>query len=273
MSKVTAAWMVGLACCMCAGAALAAPCSMEVSPLTLELQLVPGRAHTGHIQITNAGDGAEHIRAYAQDWTLKPDGVIVFLPAGRLPSSASVWVTIAPTEFDLQPGQSQRVRYTIRVPEETSGEARTVIIFEAGGRDLSISNGPSRLVPRVGTIFYVHCGPRPAGQARVLRFEPSREAGTMTVENAGPAHLRFTGELEIRSEGKLVRRCVLRPFVVLPAPFNIHRARLGPDLFAGLPAGHYEFTAILDHGGTALLGARAEVDLGPGPPVLIASEE
>jgi len=273
MSKVMAAWIVVLSCCMWTGSALAAPCSIEVSPLTVELQLAPGRAHTGHIQITNAGDGAEHIRAYAQDWTLKRDGVVVFLPAGRLPSSASVWVTIAPAEFDLQPGQSQRVRYTVRVPEEASGEARTVIIFEAGARGLSVADGPSRLVPRVGTIFYVLCGPHPPRQARMVQFELNREAGTMAVENTGAAHLRFTGELEIRSGGKLVRKCRLRPFVVLPAPFNLHQARLDPDVFAGLPAGHYEVSAILDHGGSALLGARAEVDLGPEPPLVIASDE
>lgn len=265
--------IVGVAIAICAGTAAAGVCSFEVSPLTVELQMTPGRAYTGTIQIANTSEEPEHIHAYCQDWTLKPDGVVVFLPAGKLPGSASPWVQLVPTELDLEPGQTQQVRYTVRVPAEASGEARTAVIFEAEVMELSAPEGPSRLVPRIGTIMYVECGPKSPARARALRLEIDRSGGVLAIENLGASHLRFKGYLEVRDErGVLVRRHDLNPFVVLPAPFNRHNGRLGPEVLSGLVAGRYEITAILDHGGEALLGARVETEIGPEPPIQVATE-
>ncbi len=220
------------------------------------------------------GDAPERIHAYCQDWTLKPDGVVVFVAGGKLPGSASSWVQLVPAEFELKPGETRRVRYTIRVPADASGERRAAVIFEAAARLVSTPGAPSRLVPRIGTILYVDAGPRQPGRARVVRLDVGRAGGMLAVQNSGSAHLRFTGQLEVRdAHGALVRRCNLNPFVVLPAPFNRHNARLGPEILEGLPRGRYQVTAILDYGGDALLGARVETELGPEPPVEIASDK
>ena len=273
MSKVMTALTTWMTIGLFAGVAMAGACSIEVSPLTLELQIDAGRAHTGTIQITNTAEATEHVRAYCQDWALKPDGVVVFVAAGQLPGSASAWVQLMPAEFDLAPNQTQQVRYTIRVPADVAGEARTVVVFEAGAREVSVGGAPARLVPRIGTIVYVQCGPQRPSRARVVEFSVGREGGSLAIQNAGASHLRFTGHVEIRARGRLVRRRDVNPFVVLPAPFNMSRVALNPDVLAGLPAGHYEVTAVLDHGGSSLLGARTEVDLGPEPPIVIAKEE
>jgi hypothetical protein len=255
------------------GTAAAGVCSFQVSPLTVEIQIEPGRAYTSTIDVTNTGEEAEHVHVYSQDWTLKPDGVVVFLPAGKAPGSASTWVQLIPSELDLEPGQTERVRYTIRAPVEASGEARTAVIFEAEPRELSAPGGPSRLIPRIGTIMYVQCGPKDPARARAVQFDADRSGATLGVENLGTSHLRFKGYLEIRDQqGALVRRHDLNPFVVLPAPFNRYSGRLGAEVLSGLPAGRYQITAILDHGGDALLGARIETELGPEPPVHEASE-
>ncbi len=273
MYRVIVNWIIGnlvlgSALALAAGTAAAGVCSFEVSPLRVEIQMEPGRAHTGTIQVTNTGEESEHIRAYCQDWTLKPDGVAVFLAAGRVPGSASHWVQLVPSELDLEPGQTKRVRYTIRVPSAASGEARTAVIFEAGARELTAPGAPSHLVPRIGTVIYVQCGPTTPARTRVVSFEIDRSGGLLMIENLGESHLRFTGYLEVRDErGALVRRHDLNPFVVLPAPFNRHNAQLAPQVVSGLPAGRYQVTAILDHGGDALLGARVEIELGPETPV------
>jgi P pilus assembly chaperone PapD len=265
--------VVGAMLVLSGGTAAAGVCSFEVSPLTMEIQIEPGRAYTGTIDVTNTGEEAEHIHVYSQDWTLKPDGVVVFLPAGKTPGSASTWVQLIPSELDLEPGQTQRVRYTIRVPTQAAGEARTAVILEAEPRELSMPGGPSRLVPRIGTIIYVQCGPKDPARVRAVRFDVDRSGGTLAVENLGTSHLRFKGYLEIRDQrGALVRRQDLNPFVVLPAPFNRRSGRLGPEVLSGLPAGRYQITAILDHGGDALLGARIETELGPEPPIQVAGE-
>jgi len=244
------------------GAAVAGVCSIEVSPLTLELRVEPGRAFTGSVEIKNTGADPQRIRAYCQDWALKPDGLAVFVPAEKLPNSASGWTTLAPTEFELAPGDSTQVRYTIRPPATARGEARTVLIFEAGAQQLMLRGAPSRVVPRIGTIVYVQCGPIPPPQAKVAQFMVTPQGGTLVIENAGAAHLRFSGDIEIRRSGELVRDFSLTGFVVLPAPFNQHQTKLSKDIFAGLPPGEYEVTAILDCGGPSLLGARTTLVIG-----------
>jgi len=273
MYRVFTVFIAAVAIASSAPFASAGPCSLEVSPLTLELQFEPGRAYTDTIRIKNLSEQPERIHAYCQDWTLKPDGVVVFVAAGKLPGSASPYVQLAPSEFELEPGATQQVRYTIRLPAEVTSEVRTAVIFEAAAREVSAPNAPSRLVPRLGTILYVQPGPRPPTHARAAGFEIDREKGLLTVENLGEAHLRFSGQLEIRDErGALVRRHDLNPFVVLPPPFNRHISKLDSTVLEDLPAGRYQVTALLDYGGEALLGARVEVDLGPEPPDEVVDE-
>jgi|GEM_PF-1669525 len=273
MSTFTTTFAVAMVTAVWASAAVAEAFSLEVSPLTVEMQMAPGDIHTGVIEIGNMGKAREHVHAYCQDWTLKPDGVVVFLGPRTLPDSASGWVDVTPAEFNLEPGERQQVRYTVHAPEDTFGEGRTAVIFEADAREVSAPGAPSRLVPRIGTILYVQCGQRPPAKARVTALELDRSGGMLSVDNLGTAHLRFTGYLDVRdSAGLLVRKCELKPFVVLQAPFNRHVANIEAALLAGLPDGRYQVTAVLDHGGQALLGARVEAKLGPESLVEIASQ-
>jgi len=272
MSKLMVLWMTVVVTGLFANLAAAGACSLEVSPLTVEIRMEPGRTCTGTISVQNMGDGAEHLRAYCQDWTLKPDGVVVFLGAGKLPGSASPYTEVVPSEFDLEPGQTRQVRYTLSPPDQVSGEIRTAVIFEAGARAVSAPGAPSRLVPRIGTILYAQVGPAPAPRARVAQLDLDRSGGSLAIENLGAAHLRFTGQIEFRdATGALVRRSDLTPFVILPAPFNRHVQRLSAEALAGLPNGHYQVTTILDYGGESLLGARTEMDLAPEPPLTLTS--
>jgi len=273
MSKLTALCLTILAIAVTAYLAAAAACSFEVSPLTVEIRMQPGGLYTGTITVQNTGEQAEHLRAYCRDWTLKPDGVVVFVDAGKLPGSASPYAELVPAEFDLDPGQAQQVRYTLNPPSHLLGEIRTAVIFEGGARTLATPGASSRLVPRIGTILYAQVGPASKPHAQVAQLDLDRTGGRLAVENLGEAHLRFTGKLELRdSTGALVHRSDLTPFVVLPAPFNRHLQQLAPEVISSLPAGHYQVTVVLDYGGDSLLGARIEVDLPP-PSVTVASQK
>jgi len=256
MNRITIVSATCMAIVLYTGMAVAGGCSLQVSPLTLELTVDPGRAHTGTIEISNTGSESQHVKAYCQDWALKPDGLVVFVDAGKLPQSASPWVTLSPTEFDLEAGTSAQVRYTIRPPADAAGEFRTVIILEGIAQEMTLRGAPSRIVPRLGAVLYMQCGPAGQPQARISQFQVTPDGGAITVENTGPGHLRFTGKVEISRSGQLVRSADLNGFVVLPAPFNQHQAAIAKETFAALASGDYEVVAIFDCGGPSLLGAR-----------------
>jgi len=270
MSRYLAAAFALLAMGLCAPhlEAGATSTSVELTPLTLELGLSPGSSHTGNVTVTNPGTAAEHLRVYLQDWTLKADGVIVFAAAGKLPGSACSWIDVAPTEFDLKPGGSATVRYTIRVPAAAPPETRAVILFESNAQIVQAPAGPSRLVPRVGTVLYVMTAPAAAPRARVREFGVSPDGGLFVIENAGETHLRFTGHLEVRSGPELVRQKDLTPFVLLPPPFCVRRTPLPKDWFADLAPGSYQVTVVLDCGGPSLLGAQTALIVPGDVPVM-----
>jgi len=272
LAPMLVAWTLGMMH-LATGVGLSGTCAIEISPLTMELRIDAGRTYTGTINLTNDGKGPEHIRVYCQDWAVKPDGVAVFVAAGQLPNSASAWVQVIPTEFDVAAGRTQAVRYTVRVPEDASGESRTVILFEAGAQKLNLPNALSTIIPRVGTILYVQVGQPPAIQAKVTDFELGPEGGYLSIENQGAGHLRFTGRYEIRSGAKLVRSGELAGFVVLPAPFNSHRMAVPKEMLSGLGTGEYEVTMLLDCGGPSLLGARRSVSLAPESPSVVATKQ
>jgi len=261
MSKVTIAFATCIAVVLYAGIAIAGGCSLEISPLTLELQVDPGRAYTGTVELNNTGPETQHVKAYCQDWALKPDGLVVFLDAGKLPQSASPWVALSPTEFDLEGGTSAQIRYTIRPPADAAGEFRSVIIFEGVAQEVTLHGAPSRVIPRLGAVLYVQCGPAGQSQARISQFQMSSDGGTITVDNTGSGHLRFTGKLEIRHSGQVVRSTDFEGFVVLPAPFSQHQARIAKETLSGLAPGDYEVVAIFDCGGPSLLGARTTLSV------------
>ncbi|MGD0111259.1 MAG: hypothetical protein ABSD48_05290 [Armatimonadota bacterium] len=261
MNKPKIAFATCIAIVLYAGIAIAGGCSLEISPLTLELQVDPGHAYTGTIEIDNTGSDSQHVKTYCQDWTLKPDGLVVFADAGKLPQSASPWVALSPAEFDLEPGTSTQIRYTIRPPAEVTGEFRTVIIFEGLAQEMTLHGAPSRVIPRLGTVLYLQCGPAAQPQARISQFQVSPDGGTITVDNTGSGHLRFTGKLEIRQSGQVVRATDFEGFVVLPAPFNRHQATIAKTTFADLAPGDYEVVAIFDCGGPSLLGARTTLSV------------
>jgi len=261
MSKVTIAFATCIAIVLYAGIAIAGGCSLEISPLTLELQVDPGHGYTGTVEINNTGSDSQHVKAYCQDWTLKPDGLVVFVDAGKLPQSASPWVTLSPAEFDLEGGTSAQIRYTIRPPADAAGEFRTVIIFEGVAQEMTLHGAPSRIVPRLGAVAYIQCGPAGKPQARISQFQVSPDGGTIAVDNTGSGHLRFTGKLEIRHSGQVVRSTDLGGFVVLPAPFNQHQATIAKETFSDLAPGDYEVVAIFDCGGSSLLGARTTLSV------------
>jgi P pilus assembly chaperone PapD len=273
MSRVMIALVAWGLLCTLTAAALAGESSLAVSPLKFEIQVEPGRAYTDSIEITNLGSEPEQIRVYCQDWTLKPDGVVVFVEAGRLPGSASKWVEVAPTQFPLAPGESGRVRFTVRPPAGAAGEARTVVILEAGAQALTKPGAPSSVIPRVGTILYLQSGPASPPAARVTQFQLSPDGGSVVVENVGLAHLRFAGQLEVRAGSRLLRARQLDGFVVLPPPFNLRRLAIQPEVVAGLDPGSYQATVILDCGGPALLGARTELVVPAAGPVVVADQK
>ncbi len=173
-----------------------------LSPVRIEVDARPGRPLTDAIEVTNEARETARLRVYAEDWRLERDGAVAFSRAGTGRRSASTWVRINPTEFDLPAGSTSDVRFTVTVPAGApAGSYRSAIVVEQvprrGPGDVPGSSVSVR--PRVATILYVRVGdPIPDGAITALVYR-GRQGLTrtlrMTVTNPGGVHFRTKGKI------------------------------------------------------------------------------
>ena len=73
--------------------------SLDVTPMRVQLHVMPGAEFTDAVEITNVGDEPVRIQAELEDWFLDEVGTPLYQNAGSLETTASFWVEIAPQGF------------------------------------------------------------------------------------------------------------------------------------------------------------------------------
>jgi P pilus assembly chaperone PapD len=201
----------------------AADISLDVTPLRLELKVEAGGEYTDAIEVTNLGDAPVRLKAYLQDWFLDEVGTPNFQTVGLQPRTASPWVGAAPSDFLLDPGEAETVRFTVTVPgHATTGGYHASIMLETNPvQTLSPEERGVVIRGRVATILYVTVGEPEADvqireMARLTR-EDGSEAVTLRLENTGGAFFRLAGALEMVAQDRDLLTSVELPDVpVLP---------------------------------------------------------
>jgi len=233
--------------------------SLAVSPVRVELAVVPGQTKTDILTVQNLGEKPQHVRVSVADWYLTKDGTPVFVKAGKAPEfSMSEWVEVNPTELQIGPQGSQVLRYTVTVPAGVAAAGyRSAILVETvpemvAGQTANVTY----LNARIGVVLYNRVGTLPImAEITDQQVVPDpansgRLAVRLTLKNGGTSHYRFRGQSLVQdAEGKTVQTLTVSDAVVLPqserevfVPFE------GPP-----PAGSYTVTSRLDVGLKELL--------------------
>jgi hypothetical protein len=87
-----------------------------VGSLTREATLPPGGKLAGSLLVHNHNDHAQMVRVYQRDYLFQADGRTEYGDPGSVPRSNSAWITFAPHQFSLEPGETKAVYYTLQVP-------------------------------------------------------------------------------------------------------------------------------------------------------------
>jgi len=112
--------------------------SLTVSPTRFAI----GPADIGttkEILVVNRGRAALTVTVKKKNFTSSPDGSMVF--QDDAPYAAADWVTVAPTSFDLAPGDTRAVTADILVPADPeTGDHQVAIVFTvpAGRTDANV---------------------------------------------------------------------------------------------------------------------------------------
>jgi len=239
---------------------------ISVSPLKQELTVKPGQ--TGQILITvsnnrrGENDVAQSATLEAMDVAVSEEGALDFHRAGSSKTSATTWITLDKNTLTLQPGQSQAIQATVKVPQEARGEFYSAIIVTLKPPP----NSPKGLLVtyRIASgVFLTVPGQSFPRQARITRCElvwpkdPSasaqpaeaalaRPAIAVVIQNTGKARFEASGTVRIQNEDSRT---------VFAAPLTSRR----PCIFGGdsrlfearldraLPPGKYTLRAELDY--------------------------
>ena len=249
------------------------PISLAVSPVRAELRLAPGQNYTGLIRVDvttpaqEAGTAAPQdgeafsVIVYAQDWFLPLEGPPVYLAPGSTSASCASWVATNPTQFGLRPGESQWLRYTISVPEETIGEHWTVLFVDAYPL-LSSEQRPAVTVhARIGVMIYVAVGDA-LGELQILDFYAGPSTAVLTLANTGTAHLRVQGTISLAPSAGEPTTLPVPETVILPGEHNLRRVQVALTEATSGWNGLCSATALLDYGGEAILGAETQFVIG-----------
>lgn len=240
--------------------AWSASASIGVGPLTLIIDAGPGGSGSGYFKVINDGQNPEDVTISLVDWTLGLDGGIQFAEPGTVDRSLAEWVEYSPATFRLEPGQIQRVDFTITVPSERTGD-HWALFFVEGSEVTPVAETTGALTTTVGVKvrYGIKVFQRDPGATRVgritglalLSLAPLKLE--LTFVNAGEGVLfRVTGRVEIRdATGTTVRTLEIEEFTVLPSG---ERELILEDKGECLPPGDYIALAIIDFGGDYLVG-------------------
>jgi hypothetical protein len=226
---------------------------IAMSPMRIEIKVVPGDQYTDALRVTNDGDDPIRARGELLDFSIDEGMTPQFEESIEQEAKFSCrdWLQLNPREFELNGTETIRARYTIRVPAGTpEGE------YHCGAGYVSlptINRNPSQMgvqiAVRAVAAFYVYVGEPKTGPkfdgVSIKATPEGRLVAEAMVENQGQKTFRVNGFMEIKdAAGKLIERLDYPTIPVLPErvqPFPL-------ELKSTLPPGNYTLRSQTDLG-------------------------
>lgn len=238
--------------------ASAATVSLRVDPMIVEFATPSEGDQKASISIANDGSAPERIVAQGVDWHTSVEGNVTLEQVGaERDRSLTPYLSLSPSSFILQPGETRDVALTYHVP----GGRTSSVAARWGGfliRATGVHDPESSMAPGATVFVYETVGtPRRhlALTSLSLRFDHARvpELSARFV-NDGETYLRPLCRLVIVRGDTLVRDVALPANVIFPGDKRAMRESIEP-----LPAGDYRLHLTVDYGGSSILDGALNV--------------
>ena len=168
-----------------------------VSPHTFEVDFLPGESITKEIKVTNKSETAFPILVRVVDFTAKDEtGGTSFDEVSEDPSiSSRQWFEIEDPNFILDAGETEKVNFTISVPENAEpGGHYAVMFFEPQLPSFYFEENKPRVVPVIGVLFLSSVKtfilePEVKEKLEVVEFTVPEEERLVALENLTSAFI------------------------------------------------------------------------------------
>jgi len=167
-----------------------------ISPHTFNLEVVPGELIEDKIKIINQSDVAMPMKARVINFTAEEEtGEMIFDEDAFDPSfTPSLWFEIENPDFILDPGEVEKVRFKIRVPDNAEyGGHYALLVFEPKLPSFYFKEEALvKNIPQIGALFLI--------SVRKFNLEPSVGRELEIVEFSLPREKRIVGLENVFSE-------------------------------------------------------------------------
>jgi len=246
--------------------------AVSVSIQPVEITMKPGGTYNSSILIQNFDQETAYCKVYLGDWIQTEEGS-QYLDAGTVEHSLSKWTRISHDKIAILSGESKRVYYEIKLPEdpELYGTYWGIVFIEEEARPAAVpleeGNLPGlgiNVVVRHGLKIYAtisDTGKKKAEfvAAKTVKLENGGLEFNATFENQGNTHLRPKVWLELRDRsGKTVHKLQHQQQTVLPGikreyKFALSELQIEPGIYTAL--------IIADYDVPMLIAAQAEIEV------------
>lgn len=244
---------------------------VAVTPSRLNFNLKPGTSKTYEIKVTNDTKQDNSFRVSVKDFDMDNKGRSIFMKPGEGKHSLSKWMNISPTFFTLKPGEIQKIKVTVSIPdgEENNRAAWSVIFVEqakerekldAAGSGNSIALG---VIPTFAFGVYVYQNPPTVkvNKVEIKNFKLIKDTSSIkkmdiVLTNSGDGIAQCTAYIELSNlnTGKQQKLSIKR-FTILPGYTRNYIFNLPENL----EKGKYSAVGVLDFGSKEELEA-AEIE-------------
>lgn len=235
---------------------------LSVAPPNTDLTLSGGEQVTRSLTITNEGSAAASVTMSVNNFTASgEEGGASYLPKGT--GGLADWITLSPSSFTLEGGDSKDVNVVIDVPSNASAGGHYATVFAYTSAQGAVSGTGAAVTTAIGANFLVNISGNVVEKASIAEFSTPRSrlnAGedvefTIRVTNSGNTHINPTGVVEVFRRGVKVDELTLNESgsAILP---NSTRAFSVVSKKALLP-GAYTASATLSYGSGEVLSAPA----------------
>jgi len=272
--NVCQALLIGLLIGLNFGFSCPALAFITVSTFHIELEIPAGETNKGSFEVINTGEKRERVRVYLGDWNRDVNGNNHFYKTGTVSRSLSQWIEFSPREFELEGGQTRKVKFTVSIPKEKKGTYWAIFFVEGELRQVEVEREGQKITfggaARYGIKIYQTDPATADKEGKITRLDvipPNNQNSPIKVklqfESTGNVHLKPTGRIEFRDEtGKTIAQIKIKEFPILPGDKRILELTSKNKLLPG----KYVALAVIDFQGDHLVAGQRVFEIGKGVP-------
>ncbi len=217
--------------------------SIGIEPRAYDLRVPGGSERNLAVTLINNESQPVHIKTQVTGFIQSPEGR--YITSRNLPLEAQ-WLSVDPSEFDLEPNTRKRIKLVLRVPKEESGSRYLRIAFIPEGKSVS----RDIIEENYKTDLFIEIPPTGSPALDITSLKASTEGRyqptefIFTVRNNGNSYADMEAQITVTdSKGATVKELKLRErnLRILPGvsrTFVINESQ-------GLEAGTYEALLIV----------------------------